>query len=108
MKTTVDIADELIAQARRIQKRDDVTLRSLIEDGLRAVIEKRAKPPKPYKWEPVVVGEPYRPGMEIVDVNAAIAEGYAHREARIEALLKSAVPTSKRKKTPPSGLRRRA
>jgi hypothetical protein len=87
MKTTIDIADDLIDRAKLIQKRDDITLRALVEEGLRLVLDKHAKPVKPYKFEPVVVGEPYRAGMPVIDVNALIAEGYAEREAKISALM---------------------
>lgn len=41
MKTTVDIADTLLADARKIAAREQTTLRTLIEDGLRRVIEER-------------------------------------------------------------------
>ncbi|MDR2013054.1 MAG: hypothetical protein LBQ20_08440 [Rhodanobacter sp.] len=91
MKTTIDIADDLIDRARLIQKRDDITLRALVEEGLRLVLDKHAKPVKPYKFEPVVVGEPYRAGMPEIDVNALIAEGYAEREAKISASMDGAL-----------------
>ena len=74
MKTTIEIADDLIQRAKVIQKRDAVTLRALVEDGLRLVLEQHARPPKPNKFEPVVVGEPWHPGMPVLDVNAIIAE----------------------------------
>ncbi|MFN0074061.1 MAG: type II toxin-antitoxin system VapB family antitoxin [Chloroflexota bacterium] len=41
MKTTVDIADTLFAEARRVAHEDGTTLRSLIEEGLRHVIAER-------------------------------------------------------------------
>lgn len=81
MKTTIDIADDLIDRARLIQKRDSVTLRALVEEGLRLVLDRQAAV-KPYTFQPVVVGEPYRAGMPRIDVNALIAEGYAEREAK--------------------------
>ena len=56
MKTTIEIADDLIQRAKVIQKRDAVTLRALVEDGLRLVLEQHAKPAKPYKFVPVVAG----------------------------------------------------
>lgn len=57
MKTTIDIADDLIRRAKVIQTRDDVTLRALIEDGLRDLLDKRSKP-QVRKFVPVVVGGP--------------------------------------------------
>jgi hypothetical protein len=45
MKTTIDIADPLFAQARALAHRERTTLRALIEDGLRKVLaERNAKP----------------------------------------------------------------
>ncbi len=41
MKTTIDIAEPLLVEAREVSRRDGVTLRSLVEEGLRGVLEKR-------------------------------------------------------------------
>jgi hypothetical protein len=57
MKTTIDIADDLIKRAKAIQARDDVTLRSLVEEGLRDLLDRRSKP-KAYKFIPIVAGGP--------------------------------------------------
>jgi hypothetical protein len=46
MKTTVEISDALLREARRIAAREGVTLRALIERGLyRVVAEKKPRPP---------------------------------------------------------------
>jgi len=74
MKTTIDIADDLIRRARTIQNRDDVTFRSLVEEGLRYVLEKRAKPGAKRKFEMLVVGKPYKPGMPVPDTARMLAE----------------------------------
>ena len=51
MKTTVDIADDLLLRAKREAKASQTTLRSLIEEGLREVLGRKAlskqKPIKP-------------------------------------------------------------
>jgi hypothetical protein len=45
MKTTVDIADPLIREARKLAADQGTTLRALVEQGLRHVIaERRTKP----------------------------------------------------------------
>lgn len=41
MKTTVDIADALLDEAKRVAARDHTTLRALIEDGLRQIVHER-------------------------------------------------------------------
>ncbi|MGH9416770.1 MAG: hypothetical protein ACRD01_09105 [Terriglobales bacterium] len=49
MKTTVEIADALLDEAKAIAVRDKVTLRTLIENGLRTVIERDREPKPPFK-----------------------------------------------------------
>ena len=46
MKTTVDIADDLLNRAKALAARQDVTLRTLIEEGLRVVLRQRARDDK--------------------------------------------------------------
>jgi hypothetical protein len=41
MKTTVEIADSLFAEARRVAQREHRSLRALIEEGLRLVVGAR-------------------------------------------------------------------
>lgn len=43
MKTTVDIADSLLQEAKRTATRERTTLRELVEEGLRLSLEKRRK-----------------------------------------------------------------
>ena len=44
MKTTVEISDSLLEEARRLASRERSTLRALIEDGLRRLLhQKRSK-----------------------------------------------------------------
>ena len=74
MKTTIDIADELIKRAKLIQKREETTLRALVEEGLRYILEKRSKPAKKYKYRPIVVGKPYKPGMPVPDLRQILIE----------------------------------
>lgn len=55
MKTTLELSDDLIARSRRIQKRDGVTLKAMVEEGLRLAIEKRSTPAT-YVFQPVFGG----------------------------------------------------
>ena len=45
MKTTLDISDPLLREARKVAAREGTTLRSLVEQGLRRVVaEKKQRP----------------------------------------------------------------
>ncbi len=55
MKTTIEIADDLVKRARRIQKRENLTLRALVEEGLGREIRRR-EAAKPFAFKPVVAG----------------------------------------------------
>jgi hypothetical protein len=45
MKTTLDIPDPLLREARKVAEREQTTLRALVEQGLRHVLtEKRRRP----------------------------------------------------------------
>jgi hypothetical protein len=48
MKTTVDISDPLLREARKVAAREGVTLRALIERGLHRVVTE-TKPSTPFK-----------------------------------------------------------
>jgi Arc/MetJ family transcription regulator len=53
MKTTIEIADDLLVRAQRRARKEKTTLRALTEAGLRHVLgEKDAKQAK-WKWKPV-------------------------------------------------------
>jgi hypothetical protein len=43
MKTTVEISDSLLAEARRLAAREGTTVRALVEQGLRRVIVERTR-----------------------------------------------------------------
>ena len=40
MKTTIDITDGLLAEAKRLAARKHTTVRALVEDGLRLVLDR--------------------------------------------------------------------
>jgi hypothetical protein len=43
VKTTVDIADAMLTQAKLIAAREGTTLKALVEEGLRRVVEERER-----------------------------------------------------------------
>jgi hypothetical protein len=55
MKTTVEISDTLLREARDVAARRGMTLRAIIEQGLRRVIDE-ARRPKPFKLRKVGFG----------------------------------------------------
>ena len=55
MKTTIDISDSILAEAKRLAREQNVTLRSLVEEGLRKVIEERSAR-GPCRVSPVTFG----------------------------------------------------
>jgi hypothetical protein len=48
VKTTIEISDPLLAEARKVAARDGTTLRALVERGLRHVVEESRRD-KPFK-----------------------------------------------------------
>ena len=50
MKTTIDMADGLLADARQLAEREGTTLRALFEEGLRLVLARRAQR-EPFRLE---------------------------------------------------------
>lgn len=55
MKTTVEITDSLLEEAKRVAERERTTLRALIEDGLRKALEARRRVPG-FRLRRVTVG----------------------------------------------------
>ncbi len=45
MKTTFDLPDALVAQARTLAAREGTTMRALVEEGLRHAVARREDPP---------------------------------------------------------------
>jgi hypothetical protein len=49
MKTTVEIADALLAEARKVADREGTTLRAVLEDALRRSLDARRKKASSFK-----------------------------------------------------------
>jgi Arc/MetJ family transcription regulator len=49
MKTTIDIADSLLTEAKRVAAAEGTTLRELVEDGLRRALELRKSKAAPFR-----------------------------------------------------------
>ncbi len=52
MKTTLDLADNILARAKAYARREGLTLRSLVEEGLELVLKKRENT-EGYRYKPV-------------------------------------------------------
>jgi hypothetical protein len=64
MKTTIDISDPLLEQAKRLAARRGVTLKALMEQGLRRVIADK-KQDEAYRFVPVTFkGNGMQPGLQ--------------------------------------------
>ena len=51
MKTTVDIADDLLRRSQQLAKREGSTLRAVLEEGLRLVLKDRLTPgSRPFRF----------------------------------------------------------
>lgn len=80
MKTTIDIADALLDQARAAAARDGVTVRSLVEEGLRAVLaQRRARRARFQLRDASFKGKGLQPGVSLADWSAVAAEIYGGR-----------------------------
>lgn len=64
MKTTVEIADALLDEAKRIAAAEETSLRELIEDGLRRVVAERKRPRKFRLPRATFRGNGLQPGIE--------------------------------------------
>ena len=51
MKTTIDIADDLLKRSQQLAKREGSTLRAVLEEGLRLVLKDRRTPgSRPFRF----------------------------------------------------------
>ncbi len=65
MKTTVEIPDDLLKEAKAVASSEQVTLRSLIEEGLRWALSRRRKKTEKFVLrEAAVSGRGVRDGID--------------------------------------------
>ena len=65
MKTTVNLADPLLRQAKDVAAREGTTVTSLIEEGLRKVLEDRKRGARPFRLRQVTFrGKGLQPGVD--------------------------------------------
>ena len=80
MKTTVDIADGLLDQAKRLAARRGTTLKALIEEGLRSALERAERGDAEAQLEThVVQGNGLQPGYSWDDLGRLIDSTYEGR-----------------------------
>lgn len=64
MKTTIELSDNLLQEARRAASADGTTLRALVEAGLREVLARRRQRSAPFKLKRATVkGKGLRPEL---------------------------------------------
>ncbi len=79
MKTTLDIADPLLRDAKKIAAREGTTLRALVEQGLRLVIAAK-KRQVPFRLRQVTfAGNGLRPELQGADWNRIVEMIYEGR-----------------------------
>ncbi len=64
MKTTVEIPDALLAEAKRVAARQDTTVRALMEQGLRQVVRARKNRTTHRLRQASFRGEGLQPGVQ--------------------------------------------
>ncbi len=79
MKTTVEIADPVLAAARETAHREGTTLRSLVEEGLRLALERRESGERFRLRDASVGGAGLRPELEGAPWEAIRDRAYENR-----------------------------
>ena len=78
MKTTIEVSDALMLEAKTLAQQHNTTLRALVEQGLEKVL-RELREPKPYKLQDASVGgQGLQPGQEALswaEVRDMIYEG---------------------------------
>src|SRR5262245_51416856 len=68
MRTTLDLNDELMRQAKHRAADDGLTLREIFEQALRAYLDRRPQRRKPYRLKLHSTGGGLQPGVSMSDL----------------------------------------
>ncbi len=80
MKTTIDIANDLLVRSKEVARREHLTLRMLVEQGLQHVLAEHQQGAKPFKLRGVKpVGGGFCPEFKDVGWDAMRDEIYRGR-----------------------------
>ncbi len=69
MKTTLNLNDRVLLQAKELARKQGVTLTSFVEDALRARLMPAARPARGYKFDPPIVRGARPPAVDVADRN---------------------------------------
>lgn len=74
MRTTLSVDAELLEKARALAAQRRLSLRSVINDAIRAGLEQAANPPRrrPYRTRPHAMG--LRPGLDLDNIQELLAD----------------------------------
>ncbi len=81
MKTTVEIAEDLLRQAKVVAGKERITLRALIEEGLRWALNKRRRRGRFKLRDASVPGKGPQPGVTEGDWSTLRDQSYSGRGA---------------------------
>lgn len=79
MKTTVDLPDELLLEVQQIARSESTTMKSVLEEGLRAVIARRRSAPAFTLRDATVGGHGLRPEIAGADWATIREQSYGDR-----------------------------
>jgi hypothetical protein len=76
MKTTVEIADPVLAEAKEAARREKTTLRSLVEEGLRLALDRRHEAAPFHLLDVSVGGNGLKPGAKGASWDELLVRAY--------------------------------
>lgn len=79
MKTTIDLPDELFQEVQRIAREEGVSMKSLMEEGLRAVLERHRSASRFQLADASVGGSGLQPGFQGASWEELRAAAYGDR-----------------------------